>query len=113
MPLLIVLKNPRMNLIADDELKDGDEGRWDEIFHNQVLIVKNMSGRNTLIPLLQECNIAVIEEVTDDEIKKMKKEAEERKKQMEAQGGMGGGRGPGGLITKPEYVFPVGRGGRS
>jgi len=109
MPLLIALKNPRMNLVAKGELKDEDEKRWDEIFHNQVLIVKNQSGRNTLIPLLQECNIAVIEEVTDKEVKDMEKMAEERKRQIAVQGAPGGG---GGIISKPQFTIPSGRGGR-
>ena len=109
MPILIVLKNPRMNLIASGEIKDDSEKEWDEIFHNQVLMVKNKSGRNTLIPLLQECNIAVMEDVTEEEIEEMKKEAERRKKEMEAQGR--GGKG-GGLISNPDFLFPSGKGGR-
>ena len=93
-----------MNLIAQGEIKDVDEKKWDEIFHNQILMVKNKSGHNTLIPLLQECNIAVMEEVTDEEIEEMKKEAEKRKREMEIQGGKGGS------ITMPQYGFPGGRG---
>ena len=108
MPILIVLKNPRMNFLAEGEIKDGSDKEWDEIFHNQVLMVKNQAGRNTLIPLLQECNIAVMEEITDKEIEEMKKMAEKRTKEMEAQG-----RGGGGMISKPEFMFPANRGGRS
>lgn len=109
MPILIVLKNPRMNFIAQGEIKDNPEAvkEWDDVFHNQVLMVKNKSGRNTLIPLLQDCNIAVMEEVTDEEIKEMQKMAKERAREMEAQG-----RGGSGMITKPEFMFPVGKGGR-
>lgn len=106
MPILIVLKNPRMNLIAQGEIKDNSEKEWDEIFHNQILMVKNKSGRNTLIPLLQECNIAVMEEITDEEIEEMKKMAEKRTKEMEKQGGQGG------LISTPQFGFPSGRGGK-
>ena len=90
MPILIVLKNPRMNLVAQGEIKDDSTKEWDEIFHNQVLMVKNKSGRNTLVPLLQECNIAVMEEITEEEIEEMSKMAEKRKREMEAQGGKGG-----------------------
>ena len=108
MPILIVLKNPRMNLVANGEIKDNSEKEWDEIFHNQVLLVKNQSGRNTLIPLLQDCNIAIMEEVTDEEIKEMEELAKKRKEEMEAQGGKGGG----GLISQPQFAFPTGRGGR-
>ena len=109
MPILIVLKNPRMNFLAEGEIKDGSDKEWDEIFHNQVLMVKNQAGRNTLIPLLQECNIAVMEEITDKEIEEMKKMAEKRAKEMEAQGRGGGGS----MISKPEFMFPANRGGRS
>ena len=106
MPILIVLKNPRVNLIAEGEIKDTDEQRYDEIFHNQVLMIKNQKGRNQLIPLLQECNIAVMETVTQKEIDEQDKEMEKRRKQAETQGGKGG------LISQPGFAFPAGRGGR-
>ena len=109
MPILIVLKNPRMNFLAEGEIKDNPEAvkEWDEVFHNQVLMVKNKSGRNTLIPLLQDCNIAIMEEVTDEEIEEMKKMAEKRTREMESQGGKGGS------IVSPQFTIPSGRGGRS
>lgn len=106
MPILIALKNPRMNLIAQGEIKDDSEKQWDEIFHNQILMTKNQAGHNMLIPLLQDCNIAVMEEVTDKEIKDMEELAKKRKKEAESQGGTGG------LISKPGFGFPSGRGGR-
>ena len=106
MPILIVLKNPRMNLVAQGEIKDDSTKEWDEIFHNQVLMVKNKSGRNTLIPLLQECNIAVMEEITEEEIKEMEEELKKRKKKMESQGGKGGS------IVTPPFAFPSGKGGK-
>ena len=107
MPILIVLKNPRINLIAEGEIKDEDEKRWDEIFHNQVLMIKNQKGRNQLVPLLQDCNIAVMETVTDKEIEEQEKAMEKRKQQAEAQGGKGG------LISQPGFVIPHRRDGRS
>ncbi len=107
MPILIVLKNPRVNLFAEGEIKDDEQGHYDEIFHNQVLMVKNRKGRNQLIPLLQDCNIAVMETVTEEEIEEQEKELKKRKKQAESQGGAGG------LISKPGFAFPSGRGGRS
>ena len=108
MPILIVLKNPRMNFLAEGEIKDSPEAvkEWDEVFHNQVLMVKNKSGRNTLIPLLQECNIAIMEEVTEGEIKEMNEMAKKRKQEMESQGGKGGS------ILSPQFAFPTGRGGK-
>ena len=106
MPILIVLKNPRMNFLAEGEIKDSPESikEWDEVFHNQVLMVKNKSGHNTLIPLLQECNIAIMEEVTEKEIEEMNEIAKKRKKEMEAEGGKGG------LISAPQFAFSGGRG---
>jgi hypothetical protein len=94
-----------MNFLAEGEIKDSPEAikEWDEVFHNQVLMVKNKAGRNTLIPLLQECNIAIMEETTEEEIEEMKKMAKERAEEMEAQGG-----GKGGLISMPKYGFPGG-----
>lgn len=105
MPILIALKNPRMNLIAQGEIKDDSEKEWDVIFNNQVLMTKNQAGHNMLIPLLVDCNIAVMEEVTDKEIKEMEELAKKRKKEMTAQGGPGGG-GP--LVSMPQYGFPGG-----
>ena len=107
MPILIVLKNPRVNLFAEGEIKDDEQDHYDEIFHNQVLMVKNRKGRNQLIPLLQDCNIAVMETVTDEEIDEQEKELEKRKKQAESQGGKGG------LVTQPGFVIPHRRDGRS
>ena len=105
MPILIVLKNPRVNLFAEGEIKDDEQQHYDEIFHNQVLMVKNRKGRNQLIPLLQDCNIAVMETVTDEEIDEQEKELEKRRKQAESQGGKGG------LISKSGFVIPSNRGG--
>lgn len=106
MPILIVLKNPRVNLFAEGEIKDDQQEHYDEIFHNQVLMVKNRKGRNQLIPLLQDCNIAVMETVTDKEIEEQEKEIEKRKKAAEEKGGRGG------LVSQPEFIIPAGRGGR-
>jgi hypothetical protein len=106
MPILIVLKNPRMNLITQGEIKDTSEKEWDEIFHNQVLMTKNQAGHNMLVPLLVDCNIAIMEEVTDKEIKEMEELSKKRRKEAESQGGSGG------LISQPNFAFPSGRGGR-
>jgi len=104
MPILIVLKNPRVNLIAEGEIKDEDEKKWDEVFHGQMLMIKNQKGRNSVIPLAMDCNIAVLEEVTQKEIEELEKMAEKRRQQAEAQGGSG--------IIKPTFGFPSGRSGR-
>jgi len=107
MPILIVLKAPRLNLIAEGEIKDDDEKKWDEIFHGQMLMIKNQKGRNSVIPLAIDCNIALLEEVTEKEIKEQEELAKKRRKQAEAQDGGGP------LITKPNMLFPSGRGGKS
>lgn len=106
MPILIVLKNPRVNLFAEGEIKDDQQEHYDEIFHNQVLMVKNRKGRNQLIPLLQDCNIAVMETVTDEEIEEQDKELKKRQKQAESQGGKSN------LISPPGFAIPHGRSGR-
>lgn len=98
MPILICLKNPSINLIVEGEIKDDSEKSWDEIFHNQVLMTKTLQGHNVLVPLLQECNIAFMQEVTQEEVDKQKEEAEKRKQ--------------GSTITKPQFIFPQGRRGR-
>ncbi len=109
MPILIVLKSPRVNLIAQGSITAQDEKRYDEIFHNQMLMTKNQKGKYTIIPLLQECNIAIIEEVTQKEVDDQKKRAKKMQEEAEKQG-----RGGGGSILQPSSFmgFPGGKGGR-
>ena len=107
MPILIVLKAPRVNLIAEGEIKDEDEKKWDEIFHGQMLMIKNQKGKNSVIPLAMDCNIAVLEEVTQKDIKEQEAMAEKRRKEAEAQG-----RGSGQLLSPAQFGFPSGRSGR-
>lgn len=83
------------------EIKDETSKQYDELFPN--LMVKDQDGHNIVIPLSVECNIAFIKEVTQKELDKRKKEVEERKKKVGGQGG---------LITKPDMIFPHGRSGR-
>ena len=102
MPIVIVLKDPQINLICQGEIKDNEATikEYDAMFPN--LMVKDQEGNNLVIPLSVDCNIAFIKETTQEAIDKRKKEAEERRKQ---------GRGGQGLITKPEMLFPGGKGG--
>ena len=108
MPIIICLKEPGINLVCKGEIKDDDATakEYDALFPN--LMVQDQDGQNMVIPLSVDCNIAFIKGVTQAEIDKRRAEAEKRKKLLEAQGG--GGRG--GLITKPEMLFPSARGGR-
>ena len=99
MPILIVLKDPRINLIAEGEIDDKQIKAWDEIFSNQILMFKSKKGRNTVVPLLQQCNIAIMEEMTDKEVEEM--EERSKKKQEEDGGGSS-------FITKPSFGFPAG-----
>lgn len=108
MPILIVLKNPRVNLIMEGKITSQDEKRYDEIFHNQMLMVKNQKGNYTIIPLLQECNIAVIEEVTQKEVE----EQEARAKKLQEEAKRRGQAGPGILEPASFGGFPSGRGGK-
>ena len=103
MPIVIVLKDPQINLICEGDIKDDKEtiAEYDAMFPN--LMVKDQEGNNMVIPLSVDCNIAFIKETTQEAIDKRKKEAEER--QSQAQGGRGRG-----LITKPEMLFPRGKG---
>lgn len=103
MPILICLKEPQINLIVEGGIKDTPEAtkEWDEIFHNQILMTKRQGGLNMIIPLLRECNIAFLQEVTKEEIEEQKKEAEKRHATRERQQGS--------LISSPAYAFPGGR----
>ncbi len=105
MPILIVLKDPRVNLVAEGKIDDKQVEAWDAVFNNQILMFKSQTGKMTVVPLLQDCNIAVMEEITEEELVEQKKEAEERRKKAEAQGGPGGG---GSSIFKPSLGFPTG-----
>jgi len=101
MPIIVCLKEPGINLVCAGEIKDETSKQYDELFPN--LMVKDQEGRNIVIPLSVESNIAFIKEVTQEELDKRKKEAEERRKKAGGQGG---------VITKPEMLFPGGRPGR-
>jgi len=103
MPVLIRLKEPPVNVIIDDEIKDGSEKEWDEIFEGGVLFSKSpKKGHNLLIPLWKECNIAFMQNVTKEEIEEQEKAAEEAAKRR------GDPRG-GSLIDTPSFLFPGGR----
>ena len=105
MPILIVLKDPRVNLVVEGKIDEQHIKEWDEIFQNQILMFKSTKGNMTAVPLQQNCNIAVLEEINDEELKKQEDKAEERRKKAEAQGGPGAG---GSSIFKPSYGFPSG-----
>jgi len=92
MPILICLKEPPINLIVEGDIKDDSEKEWDEMFNNQILMVKRKGGLNMVIPLLKECNIAFMHEVTQEEIDEQR-EVTKNKQQ-------------GSVITKPQFVIP-------
>ena len=94
MPILICLKEPRINIIVDGNIKDESEKQWDEIFHNQILMVKRQEGLNMVIPLLKECNVAFMQEVTQEEIDEQRESAKNKQH--------------GSMITKPQFVIPHG-----
>ena len=100
MPIIVCLKEPGINLACAGEIKDESSKQYDELFPN--LMVKDLEGHNIVIPLSVDSNIAFIKEVTQAELDKRKKEAEERR-QKAADGG--------GVITKPQFVIPHGKGG--
>lgn len=92
MPLLITLKEPHLNLIVDGEIKDNDEEYWDKIFDNGCLLVKNRTGQNVVVPIWKESNIAIIQEVTKEQVEEQAKRAKER--------------GQENTIVTPQYAFP-------
>lgn len=92
-----------MSLIMAGDIKDSTEKQWDEIFHNQILMVKTPVGKNAILPLLRECNIAFIQEVTQEEVDERMKEMEKQRKEA---------KGDGSVISTPQFAFPSGRGGR-
>ncbi len=94
MPILICLKEPRINIIVDGNIKDESEKQWDEIFHNQILMVKRQEGLNMVIPLLRECNVAFMQEVSQEEIDEQRESAKNKQQ--------------GSVITKPQFIIPQG-----
>lgn len=105
MPILIVLKEPRVNLVAEGKIDEKQIEEWDKIFNYQILMFKSQKGNMTAVPLLQQCNIAVMEEISVEELAEQEKKAEDRRKKAESQGG---GPGPGGGLIQPSFGFPVG-----
>ncbi len=94
MPILICLKEPPINLIVEGDIKDDSEKEWDEMFHNQILMVKRQGGMNMVIPLFKECNIAFMQEVTQEEIDEQRESAKNKRE--------------GSMITRPQFVIPHG-----
>ena len=92
MPLLIVLKEPPLNLIVEGEIKDNDEEYWDKIFDNGCLLVKNRTGQNVVVPLWKESNVTFIQEVTEEQIEEQEKRAKEKGQESQ--------------ILTPQYAFP-------
>lgn len=95
MPLIIVLRNPNVNLIVQGDIKDKDEKYWDGIFNNFQLMVKDERGDNIVIPLMGDCNVAFIKHISEEDLKKQR---EEMKEQAERKGGSN--------ISVPNLVFP-------
>jgi len=92
MPLLISLKEPPINMIVEGDIKDEDEKKWDEIFSNGCLMVKNRTGQNIVIPMWKESNVTFIQEVTEEQLEEQKKVAEEAAK--------------GNKVVMPDFAFP-------
>ena len=101
MPIYIVLKEPKINLIVAGEIGDKDEDFYDRLFNHGVIMQKDRDGMNMVIPIWTESNIAFMKEVSEAEVKKTEKEMEEKKK------------GGASTIVRPEMTFPgrQGRGG--
>jgi len=91
MPLLISLKEPPINMIVEGQIKDEDEKKWDEIFQNGCLMVKNRTGQNIVIPLWKESNVTFIQGVTEEQLEEQKKMAEEAAK--------------GNKVVMPDFAF--------
>jgi len=107
MPIIICLKEPPINLVLEGDIKDSAEKEYDELFPN--MMVKDQDGRNMVIPLSRELNIAFIKEVTQEEIDEQKELAEKRRKEMERMASMG----VGSKIVQPQgtrFLFPRGQG---
>jgi len=103
MPILIRLKTPAINIIANEEIKVDDESvkMWDTLFNQGVMITKSPKGHHLLIPLWSECNIAFMQNVTQKELDEQRKRAEEEAKRR------GDPRGSS-LIDTPGFAFPGG-----
>jgi hypothetical protein len=97
MPIYIVLKDPKINLIVAGEIGDKDEDFYDRLFNHGVIMQKDRDGMNMVIPIWTESNIAFMKEVSEKEVKKTEKEMEEKKK---------GGGVVESRITQPGMTFP-------
>lgn len=90
MPIILYLKEPRIELYVKGKISDDPESikEWDEAFAGRVFVTRSYNDKKGLIiPLDKDCNIALGEEVTEKEIderkakmKKLKEEQELREK---------------------------------
>lgn len=106
MPIYIVLKDPKINLIVAGEIGDKDEDFYDRLFNHGVIMQKDRDGMNMVIPIWTESNIAFMKEVSEKEIKETEAKMEKQRKEAEAKGGDQS-------ITVPTYGFPRGNPGRN
>lgn len=94
MPLSIFLKEPKISVFA----KNGEPGIEETMGVKMALYAQYDNGESMKIPV---DNIAMIQVISDEEIKKIRKESEERKKQLER----------GGQFSPPSRIFGSGAGG--
>jgi len=101
MPQAIFLKEPKISVFA----KDGEPEIEETMGVKMALYAQHEDGKPMRIPV---DNIAMIQSISDEEIKKMRKESEERRKEMERRGGQ---RSAPIRIARPQFIPPGRRSG--
>ena len=109
MPIAIWLKDPKVSILVKGEIESLlEEGLREAMNGGNHFIVDrphNDTGQTVIIP---SDNIAMMQELTDEEVKEAKEKAESDMKKRAAMGG-GGGSG----LVSPGMLIPSNRGGRS
>jgi len=99
MSMFFFLKNPQIRLLADGELTDEFVKTVTEMSGGAIIFC--LSGQKAVLPMKADCNVAYIREAKQEEVDEFhKKRAEEMKRSS--------GVAEGGIISKPQFMFPGG-----
>lgn len=109
MPIAIWLKDPKVSILVKGSITGAKVKEFrDAVMNSNKKIMIERHNETDQPILIPTDNVAMMQHLTDEEVKEAKEKAEAEMKKREA---MGGGGGPG--LISPTYLTPSNRGGRS
>jgi len=98
MPILIYLKNPSRVLPVKGRIDPDNKDvirQYEEMYGRGTLVTRTVEGNAIVIPAIADLNIAFLQEVSENDLEKMKKKSEQKQKQT-----------PGQKISSPKFAIP-------